>query len=186
MDMNEDLGNQLIQPGLSTGTISTAPLMSTGETLQQYESRLIRERMGSFPYRYKTSLAAWLEGMRPSHIFTLTFARVRSDERAEAAFTQWWNALEKTKRGPVGYFRSTERNWSGLGLPGGRLHFHGLLYGGECFSKEQLERPWKQEFGMARIEPYILGGGGAGYAVKKVVRYGEWAMRRLEKFAKTT
>lgn len=94
---------------------------------------------------------------------TLTFSHDVSANDAKSRLLAYFNEIEEHVRAPLGCIITQEQAaYSGLGKPGGRLHFHLLLYCAKSLSRDLLEDRWQQPcYGgnrtsgaSARAKPY--------------------------------
>lgn len=77
---------------------------------------------------------------------TLTFSCDPSSERAKVLLREYLREIEVTARAPLACLIAEERTtYSGLGLPGGRVHFHLLIRGARSMNANVLREWWRQK-----------------------------------------
>jgi hypothetical protein len=87
-----------------------------------------------------TTAAQFFEQQDVTHVYTMTFAKRVSVEKARSRFMEWIDGLEWFQRRPLGWLRAEEtKRWSGLGTPAVPLHFHGLLIAAPHLNIPQAE-----------------------------------------------
>lgn len=75
---------------------------------------------------------------------TFTFANPVGDAAAAAIYQEFVNQLEHYYRAPIGWVRGEETShFSGLGMPGGRLHYHLLLCSDVELDPKCVEQVWR-------------------------------------------
>lgn len=102
----------------------------------------------------------WIESLAEWDWFaTFTFKYPTSPRTANRLWRHWLHSLEKEVNGQVHFVRVLEK--------GDNLHYHCLLSGVKEQKPSVWARVWHNIGGIAKIEPYIFGGGGAGYIGRK-------------------
>ena len=106
----------------------------------------------------------WFEQLADWDWFaTFTFTYPTSPTTANRLWRKHWlRSLEKEVNGQVHFVRVLEE--------GDNTHYHCLLSGVKDQKPSVWERAWHGIGGIAKIDPYIAGGGGADYLGAKCAR----------------
>ena len=117
------------------------------------------------------------------HYAAFTFSRPGSQSGCVRTWHRFIDRLGRLTRGRVGWIRTDELRWSGVGKPEIPLHYHALLMFQRPAAPQAVADLWKSRAGDAYVEPYNPGKGGAWYESKLLVYpTGNWDLGGLEFF----
>lgn len=95
---------------------------------------------------------SWLRPFRWSLYVTLTFSYDVSSGSAQARLESYLQEIELKVRAPLSCLIAMESKYSGLGMPGGRLHFHLLVGCARPIDKRLMENLWNESrYGGNRV-----------------------------------
>lgn len=103
----------------------------------------------------ENDMGEWLSRFDWTYMVHWTFETPRSPKAASGIIRNHIRCLNPS----LAFWKLEE------GRVGGREHIHGLLKfrGGRSISSRKIKRTWKRKYGIAKVDEYEKGGGGAHY-----------------------